>query len=124
MKECGKCKKKKHIKEFGKYWHKNNKNFLVRSMCRVCFGVYQKEWKVKNRDKQNGYCKKWIIKNRKKFNAHMALNRAVKSGKVKKKFCEKCNKKAQAHHPDYNKPLSVIWLCPFHHKEIHRTGSL
>ena len=37
------------------------------------------------------------------------------------KFCEypNCSKKAEAHHPDYDRPLDVIWLCPQHHKALH-----
>lgn len=44
----------------------------------------------------------------------------VKSTKCQKKRCR--NKfSIQCHHPDYSKPLEVIWLCFIHHKEIHDT---
>lgn len=28
-------------------------------------------------------------------------------------------KKPDAHHPDYSKPLEVIWLCRTHHQQLH-----
>jgi hypothetical protein len=35
--------------------------------------------------------------------------------------CEQCGRKdTYAHHPDYTKPLSVMWLCPIHHKLWHQ----
>lgn len=32
-----------------------------------------------------------------------------------------CNRKPQAHHPDYSRPLDVVWLCPSHHTQAHRS---
>lgn len=48
-----------------------------------------------------------------------ALNYAVRSGRMVRKPCMKCGKKAQAHHDDYSKPLKVKWLCPKHHIQHH-----
>lgn len=31
--------------------------------------------------------------------------------------------KPEAHHPDYSRPLSVVWLCHRHHKQAHRLVS-
>jgi hypothetical protein len=40
--------------------------------------------------------------------------------KVRKNPCVVCkNPISHAHHEDYSKPLKVIWLCPFHHKQQH-----
>ena len=33
-----------------------------------------------------------------------------------------CDKKPEAHHPDYSRPLDVVWLCDKHHKEAHKLG--
>lgn len=30
-----------------------------------------------------------------------------------------CICKPEAHHPDYSRPLDVVWLCDLHHKEAH-----
>ena len=45
---------------------------------------------------------------------------AIRAGKIKKDICIICgNSKVHGHHPDYTKPLEVIWLCPLHHKQLH-----
>src|SRR5260370_38957482 len=52
--------------------------------------------------------------------AQSAVARAVKSGKLIQRPCEKCgNPKSEGHHPDYEKPLEVVWLCSKHHKLVH-----
>ena len=51
--------------------------------------------------------------------AQVALNNAVRDGRVEKLPCFVCGTKAEAHHPDYSAPLSVVWLCSSHHKQTH-----
>lgn len=53
--------------------------------------------------------------------AHRVVCKAVASGTLNKLPCAKCGaaRNVHAHHDDYSKPLSVIWLCPKHHKERH-----
>ena len=52
--------------------------------------------------------------------AHNAVNLAIKQGRLSPQPCERCgNERADAHHPDYSKPLLVIWLCRSHHREVH-----
>lgn len=64
--------------------------------------------------------KKWMEDNPEKRQAHMVINLAVASKKIKQEPCEVCGElKTHAHHEDYNKPLSIKWLCPKHHKECH-----
>lgn len=56
-----------------------------------------------------------------KFKARNAINGAIRSGKIKRKPCQKCgtSDNIQAHHTDYSKPLDVMWLCHRHHVDIH-----
>lgn len=51
-----------------------------------------------------------------KDKARRDLHRALQSGKLQRKPCEVCSKKAQAHHIDYRYPLAVRWLCFEHHR--------
>ena len=52
--------------------------------------------------------------------ARSRLRYALKIGKVQKTSCVFCgNEKSEAHHPDYSKPLYVIWLCKLHHELQH-----
>lgn len=49
-------------------------------------------------------------------------NNNIRSGFLVRQPCEVCKseKKADAHHDDYTKPLDVRWLCRKHHNEHHR----
>lgn len=83
-----------------------------------------KEWKLRNFDKEREYRKKWKRNNRFKCKIHLATYRAIKRGQLKKEFeCFICAEKTQyikAHHPNYDYPLAVIWMCPSCHELIHR----
>lgn len=53
--------------------------------------------------------------------ARLAVQRAVKSGRLVRQPCEKCGaEKTQAHHDDYSKPLDVRWLCARDHVREHK----
>jgi hypothetical protein len=52
--------------------------------------------------------------------AHIAVANALKTGALVRLPCDGCGRKAQAHHDDYSKPLSVRWLCASHHSEWHK----
>jgi hypothetical protein len=58
-----------------------------------------------------------MFPNRRK--AQTALRYAVKTGVVQKLQCFICGADAEAHHPNYDAPLDVVWLCPPHHKQAH-----
>lgn len=52
---------------------------------------------------------------RPKNRAHYLVAAALKRGVlIKPVLCEECHKerKLEAHHADYSKPLEVEWLCP------------
>ena len=54
--------------------------------------------------------------------ASNAVGNAVRDGRlVPWPVCAipECESKPQAHHPDYSRPLDVVWLCQPHHKQAH-----
>lgn len=70
------------------------------------------EWKAK----QN---KIWSSNNLSKVKAQNSVRWVLR--KVEKQKCRDCKRKdTHKHHPDYNKPLKIIWLCPIHHKLEHQ----
>lgn len=57
--------------------------------------------------------------------ANIILNNAVRDKRIIPwPVCavpECCETKLEAHHPDYERPLDVIWLCNKHHREVHKS---
>jgi hypothetical protein len=52
--------------------------------------------------------------------AWLGLERAVRSGRLKRWPCVICSDpKSDGHHYDYARPLEVYWLCRKHHVEAH-----
>ena len=51
--------------------------------------------------------------------ANSAVRSALRSGRLRKQPCWVCGQSAVAHHPDYDRPLDVVWLCQPHHKQAH-----
>jgi len=83
----------------------------------------KKSWfsSEKGRESHCKSTKQWKKANSSKVLAHQAIERAVKRGEIiPKERCEVCNSKfkIEAHHPDYRKRLSVIWLCKYCHEKI------
>jgi hypothetical protein len=53
--------------------------------------------------------------------ANNAVSNAIRDGRLVHQPCEVCGElAAQAHHPDYTKPLDVQWLCRKHHLALHQ----
>lgn len=80
-------------------WHQSERG---RRMTRARWAVRYALTKEKYRDKE------------------MIMN-AIKKGIIQRRPCIKCsNPNSQGHHPDYSKPLEVVWLCQLHHSEEHK----
>jgi hypothetical protein len=57
---------------------------------------------------------------RMKDNCRSYAHTYQKRGRLIPQPCAVCgSNKAEKHHPDYSKPLLVVWLCYFHHQQLH-----
>ena len=52
--------------------------------------------------------------------AHRLYNYARNRKKIIPLPCFVCGSlEVHGHHPDYDQPLQVVWLCPEHHNQLH-----
>lgn len=51
--------------------------------------------------------------------ARIKAGNALRAGKLERKPCQRCGRKAQMHHIDYFRPLEVEWYCAQCHKIVH-----
>ena len=63
--------------------------------------------------------KAYASKSPERRSAHIAVGNALRDGKMSRQPCWVCGLKAHAHHPDYSRPLDVVWLCAPHHRQTH-----
>lgn len=132
-KECFRCHEIKPLRDF--YRHPKMADGRL-GKCKVCtkndvtanrcanilhYREYDKE---RNGDSERiaaigERTKQWRRKNPRKWAAQIILNNAIHVGKLQRRVCAKCGKKAHAHHENYDYPLDVIWLCAIHHSERH-----
>lgn len=83
---------------------------------------YNERYRGKSRKYQAQYRDRWPEKHR----AKQAVNNAIRDGRlVRPKHCQECGAtgKIHGHHPDYSKPLEVMWLCVQCHGLQHRKES-
>lgn len=65
---------------------------------------------------------RWAAKHPERRKANILVGNAVRDGRLMPWPCcavPECGDKPQGHHPDYDRPLDVVWLCPTHHEEAH-----
>lgn len=61
----------------------------------------------------------WRRKHPRRYLAHLYVQAAKRIGELTPQPCETCGAKAEAHHPDYDRPGYVRWLCRRHHRQLH-----
>ena len=137
MKNCKNCKKDKPLDEF--YTHSGMRDGRL-SKCKECCKIYEKATrrepskserireyeKARNAEpKRREFHLLSQAKRRQehpdKYKARTAVSNAIRDGRLQRGQCEStgCNRKPEAHHEDYSKPLEVRWVCKIHHELIH-----
>jgi hypothetical protein len=114
--KCRVCLKHKLLSSF---WKDKSRGSGVCSICKDCYR--NSEYGDKKRTYIREYMKKYIKdpKNQNKLNARKITKQAIKDKILKVLPCEVCGQKAEAHHPNYNDPMNIKWLCDLHHRELH-----
>lgn len=93
---------------------------VARGQADGLFGENNPNWKGGVTKEPGRYARRFRAKYPQKHKAHLWVHYAVKHGKLFRQPCVVCgNTKSFAHHPDYSKPLEVVWLCRVHHTEVH-----
>lgn len=118
--------------KYFKKWNKENPNYFIewRKKAREKLMKFRKEMNIatpiritrtadEKRITLNRQMREYRLRNKIKVRARKKVEQAIMAGKLKKLPCEKCGKNAEAHHPDYSKPLVVQWLCKEHHVLEH-----
>ena len=130
-KQCFKCLKEKDLTEF--YRHPMMADGLL-GKCKECTCLDARKNRASRLDEARAYdrqrgnrqtvldTRKYRKENAEKYAAHVALNNALRDGKVEKTSdCEVCQSTSaiEAHHHDYSCHYSVWWLCAACHKHLH-----
>jgi hypothetical protein len=81
--------------------------------CLSCHAAYMREHRPKHRELS--------LEAKKKANCRSYANVYQRRGVLLKQPCVRCGcPTAEKHHPDYDKPLEVIWMCRECHLEHHK----
>lgn len=133
MKTCFKCLCAKPLEEF--YKHAAMADGRL-GKCKECTKADVKKHRQENWESVRAYDRlrasqphrvakakelreRWRAEHPARRSAHAKVQYALRSGKLQKQPCWVCGDKAEGHHPDYSRPLDVVWLCPPHHKQAH-----
>lgn len=92
--------------------------------CRSCQETYHRAWRAKNPDRWRAHIRGWKERHPEKVAAHAAVRVALRDGALTKGACyaagPDCAGRTEAHHPDYTRPLAVVWTCRRHHRALDR----
>jgi hypothetical protein len=83
--------------------------------------AYSREYRKSHRAEVLAYERERRNKNKARIFAINSANHAVRDGKIKISPCVVCGstQSLEKHHPDYSKPLEIVWLCRRHHLAVH-----
>jgi len=117
-KECTKSRVSKHREiniEYVRQYDKERANLPHRVAAREAYSKTE-AGKLAIKKAHQNYVETYPLRRA----AHIITGNAIRDGRLKKQPCLICGGNSEAHHPDYSRPLDVVWLCSKHHKETHR----
>lgn len=130
-KPCSKCRTLFPLWEYGR---KQSSEDGRRSECRICRSDQQRvriQLIKADPERYAALKSKWAASakmrylagirygTKEKLRARGIVHDMLRDGRLLRQKCEKCDLPGEAHHPDYNKPKEVRWLCRGHHSREH-----
>lgn len=120
-KRCFRCGRRKALADF--YRHPTMADGHL-GKCKSCARADVARWRKRKhaeiREVATAYQRKRRRELPGRVRAYRAVARAVRAGDLLPERCAKCGRRrTEAHHPDYRRPLFVVWLCRRHHVEAH-----
>lgn len=114
--KCTSCKE--YLPATSEYFYRDRWAMKIssREFCYYCKNCR------KEQEKRNRKYERRAVNIPHKLKARKDVQIAVQRGiLVKPKVCEQCKQPnyVYGHHPDYSKPLDVIWLCRECHTKVH-----
>lgn len=127
MKTCTACKQAKPLIDFHQHSQSKDKK---QTQCKVCrsekMKKYNKTPEAKAVWRRASHNKR--VRYKQKVKANMKISNAIHRGKLNKGECKlgiwNCKGRVEAHHPDYQCPEKVMWLCAKHHQMLHNITKL
>jgi hypothetical protein len=134
-KQCFRCLQTKLLVDF--YKHKGMADGYL-NKCKLCAKLDSTNYRNNNLEKVREYDKNrknkverikasnevgklWRLQDKRRSRAHSMVYKAIKSGKLVREPCQRCNEiKTRGHHENYDKPLDVMWLCEPCHRQRHK----
>ena len=135
LKKCNKCKADLPLEEY--YKHPKTADGY-QEKCKSCHRLFVGQNRLKNLGRIRQYdrdraanparkarqvetTRRWREADPRRTHCHNVVRYAVKTGRLTKTGCERCQcEKAYAHHDSYDEPLNVMWLCQPCHKQRHK----
>lgn len=130
---CYRCKK---IKDISLFANDKSRSLGKSYICSICQKIrsrlrgrssyvkrseYFKKYRQEHQDKLRQQYDYWKSRNKEKISAHSKARYAYVHGKIIKTPCAVCGDiNSEMHHPDYSKPLKVVWLCRKHHGQTRK----
>lgn len=79
-------------------------------LCSDCSGGSKAQYNAQKKHRE---------KHPERARARDIINKRIKRGTLNREPCVACGKGAESHHPDYSKPLYIIWMCKEDHDLMH-----
>src|SRR5690349_19563729 len=116
-KHCIHCKDTERLHINARKVLKNGKTALY-YMCAKCTTERLRKYRANHRKKINEIGRESYQRHKKEAYARATVNYFLRLGRITKKPCHCGSKEVEAHHPNYDKPLLIKWLCRPHHAEL------